>query len=127
MVSNHSKRQQVKTHLTASADFTSRLQDEFEKDGVVVIRELFSKKSIDKLKSSLLAVRDEVYPTRLLPDKIKRIKRQGIEKESLHSACNVWKCNLDIKNFVLTSELGEIARILMNWNSCRVNQDTFFV
>ena len=123
---NQSRNKQLKPHSTADRGLNLKLREEFERDGVVFIKELFSGESINSLKSSLLTVREGLYATGLLPDKLRRIKSQESPGVAFHSACNVWKSDSEIKKALLQSKLGEVAGMLMNWDSCKVNQDTFF-
>ena len=98
---DQSRNKQLKPHLMVDTDLNLKLRDEFERDGVVLIKELFSRESINALKSSLLTVREGIYPTGLLPDKLRRIKRQESDEVAFHSACNVWKSDAKIKNTLL--------------------------
>ena len=108
-----------------SLDWTF-LKNSFNRDGVVLTRNFFLKERIDSLKKSLIEVKSGKYKAGLLPDKIKYQDDKEKDCRVFHSACNVWKSDSEIKNFLLHSRLGFFASRLMGWDSCRINQDTFF-
>jgi hypothetical protein len=58
---NQSRNKQLKPHSTDDRGLNLKLREEFERDGVVFIKELFSGESINSLKSSLLTVREGFY------------------------------------------------------------------
>ena len=103
------------------------LKNSFNRDGVILTRNFFLKERIDSLKKSLIEVKLGKYKSGLLPDKIKYQDDKEKNCRVFHSACNVWKSDSEIKTFLLHSRLGFFASRLMGWDSCRINQDTFFV
>ena len=66
----------------------------------------FLKERIDSLKKSLIEVKLGKYKSGLLPDKIKYQDDKDKNCRVFHSACNVWKSDSEIKNFLLHSRLG---------------------
>ena len=78
------------------------------------------------MKKSLIEVKLGKYKSGLLPDKIKYQDDKEKNCRVFHSACNVWKSDSEIKTFI-TFETRFFASRLMGWDSCRINQDTFFV
>lgn len=102
------------------------LKNSFDQDGVILTKNFFSKGKIDLLKKSLIEVKLGEYKSGLLPDKIKYQNDEKKDCRIFHSACNVWKSDFEIKEFLLQSKLGFFASRLMGWESCRINQDTFF-
>ena len=103
------------------------LKNSFNRDGVILTRNFFLKERIDSLKKSLIEVKLVSINQDFLPDKIK-YQDDKEKKIAGYFTRHVMfgKVTLKLKPFLLHSRLGLFASRLMGWDSCRINQDTFF-
>ena len=98
--------------------------DDFKSNGYIIFPKIFSKKVTDVLTLEINILKNKIYETGILPDKVKFQNYNGLEK--IHSQCNVWKSNSKFKKIVLNKTLGKKAASLMGWDGVRINQDTMF-
>ncbi len=95
----------------------------FEKNGFIILKNVFDKKYLDKIKSNCYKLFKQDYQTGLLPDKIKW-KKSDKKNNLPRSLCNIWKSNRSVASLSLNNRIGKIASFLMNWDSVRLNQDS---
>ena len=89
----------------------------FEKNGFIILKNVFDKKYLDKIKSNCYKLFKQDYQTGLLPDKIKW-KKSDKKNNLPRSLCNIWKSNRTVASLSLNNRIGKIASFLIQLTLC---------
>ena len=95
---------------------------DFQENGFVVIENLIDLETCDLLREECEFVLAGLYATGLTPDKVKW--RPEDAKNIPRSVCNAWKSSSVLHDFVVSNPITNIAKILMGWQSVKLNQDS---
>ena len=95
---------------------------DFKENGFIVFENLIDFRTCDLLRVECESVLSGVYSTGLTPDKVKWRPQDAINVP--RSVCNAWKSSFLIHEFVVSNPIINIAKLLMGWQSIKLNQDS---
>ena len=113
----------MKVKTTPINDFPEvEIPENFHRHGVFLIRNFISKPSLDSIHKDINCLIKGQYPTGLLPDKLKKTRKENSNYESIY-ICNGWKSSRVIKEFCTLSGFGKIAKKLIGWSKVKLNHE----
>jgi hypothetical protein len=102
------------TPSTATSDTFGSLRNDFDRDGFVLLPEVFSKQTIATLRDRYDDLFAGRFPTGVYPDEWHW--RQGLSlPDAPREIVNGWKSDPIVKHVALSPILADIARALTSW------------
>jgi ectoine hydroxylase-related dioxygenase (phytanoyl-CoA dioxygenase family) len=95
---------------------------DFKENGFIVFENLIDFRTCDLLRLECESVLSGVHSTGLTPDKVKWRPQDALNIP--RSVCNAWKSSYLIHDFVVSNPITNIAKLLMGWQSIKLNQDS---
>lgn len=109
----------------AALTITSKHSQAYLRDGFVIVRNVVSSDTVNRLSARFAPLFRGEFETGLLPDEVNW--QEGRDDPSLtRQLCNAWKADREIASTVLRADIGRACAQLGGWPGARLNQDNLF-